>query len=103
MDLPLRPTFANIFRCFHEMNWLNDCPSVFKPIFYKRYIDDTYLLFKSETHVKPMMEDPCFVRVEQDWHDQRPEDADLRPPAHYDDMCQQENVYEENNVYKNSI
>ena len=56
MGLPLGPTFANIFMCFHETNWLRDCPSSFKPIFYRRYIDDTFLLFKSETHVKPFLD-----------------------------------------------
>ena len=26
MGLPLAPTLANIFLCFHETKWLNDCP-----------------------------------------------------------------------------
>jgi hypothetical protein len=51
MGLPLGPTFANIFMCFHEINWLNDCPLLFRPVFYKRYIDDTFLLFKHHSHV----------------------------------------------------
>ena len=48
MGLPLGPTFANIFMCFHESSWLADCSFDFQPIFYKRYIDDTFMLFKHE-------------------------------------------------------
>lgn len=47
----LGPTFANAFLCFHECNWLNDCPSTFKPIFYRRYVDDTFVLFNDPSHV----------------------------------------------------
>ena len=46
MGLQLGPTFANIFMCFHESSWLADCSSYFRPIFYKIYIDDTFMLFK---------------------------------------------------------
>jgi hypothetical protein len=49
MGLPLGPTFANIFMCFHEQNWLKDCPSDFQPALYQRYIDDTFLLFHKES------------------------------------------------------
>ena len=48
--LPLGPTLANIFMCHHEKNWLQNCPLNFKPLFYKRYIDDTFLLFTNEQH-----------------------------------------------------
>ena len=50
MGSPLGPTFANIFMCALEENFLNNCPDHFKPIFYKRYVDDTFLLFKEENH-----------------------------------------------------
>ena len=50
MGLPLGPTFANIFMCFYESTWLSDCPAEFKPIFYSRYIDDTFLLFGHKDH-----------------------------------------------------
>lgn len=50
MGSPLGPTFANIFMCNFENNFLNNCPIDFKPTFYKRYIDDTFLLFKNKTH-----------------------------------------------------
>ena len=50
MGLPLGQTFANIFMCFYESTWLSDCPAEFKPIFYRRYIDDTFLLFRHKDH-----------------------------------------------------
>ena len=50
MGLPLSPTMANIFLCFHEANWLKNCPKEFKPKFYRRYMDDTLALFENESH-----------------------------------------------------
>ena len=40
MGSPLGPSFANIFLCFHETLWLQNCPSDFKPALYRRYVDD---------------------------------------------------------------
>ena len=51
MGLPLGPTFANIFLCFHEKKWLNNCPADFRPVTYKRFIDDTFLIFRHSSHV----------------------------------------------------
>ena len=31
----------------HEENWLNKCPIKFKPSFYRRYVDDIFVLFES--------------------------------------------------------
>ena len=56
MGLPLSPTFANIFMGHHETNWLSNCPSTFKPIFYRRYVDDTFLIFKHKSHVMPFLD-----------------------------------------------
>ena len=50
MGLPLGPTFANAFLCHHEVTWLNDCPQEFKPIYYRRYIDDCFLIFRRKEH-----------------------------------------------------
>ena len=50
MGQPLSPTFVNIFLCFQEEKWLSSCPH-FKPVFYRRYIDDTFLVFKHSSHV----------------------------------------------------
>ena len=55
-DVPLggcvSPTLADICMGFHEEVWLNICPSEFKPVFYRRYVDDTFLLFRSPSHVQ---------------------------------------------------
>ena len=50
MGSPIGPSYANSFLCHHETTWLNDCPISFKPIFYKRYIDDTFLIFEHQSH-----------------------------------------------------
>ena len=51
MGSPLGPTLANAFLCFYEKKWLDQCPNEFKPVFYRRYVDDIFLLFKSQEHV----------------------------------------------------
>ncbi|XP_037800345.1 uncharacterized protein LOC119595258 [Penaeus monodon] len=51
MVSPIGPSYANAFLCYHERKWLQDCPLEFKPLFYKRYIDDTFLVFKHPSHV----------------------------------------------------
>ena len=51
MGLPLGPTFTNIFMCFHEKKWLSTCPPDFSPIFYRRYVDDCFLVFNHISHV----------------------------------------------------
>ena len=48
MGSPLGPTLANIFLCYHENKWLTDCPPEFKPLLYRRYVDDLFLLFDNE-------------------------------------------------------
>ena len=52
MGSPLGPTLANIFLCYHEKIWLQNCPSEFKPTIYRRYVDDTFLLFRSKNHIE---------------------------------------------------
>ena len=32
-------------------SWLHNCPFVFNPLLYRRYVDDCFLLFKSLNHV----------------------------------------------------
>ena len=51
MGSPLGPTLANIFLCHYEEIWLQNCPIQFKPVFYKRYVDDTFLLFNDQDDV----------------------------------------------------
>ena len=52
MGLPLSPTLANIFLCYHEKKWLQECPAEFKPLMYKRYVDDTIVAFREQAHVE---------------------------------------------------
>ena len=52
MGSPLEPTLANVFLCYHEKIWLQNCPSEFKPVIYRRYVDDTLLLFRSKHHIE---------------------------------------------------
>lgn len=52
MGNPLGPTLANIFLCYYEQIWLQNCPHNCKPIMYKRYIDDTFILFQNSDQAK---------------------------------------------------
>jgi len=42
---------ANIFLCYHEEKWLDQCPAQFKPKFYNRYVDDIFILFHNPGQV----------------------------------------------------
>ena len=52
MGSPLGTTLANAFLCFHEQIWLNECPDEFKPAYYRRYVDDIFVLFRSPDHLE---------------------------------------------------
>ena len=52
MGSPLGPTLANAFMCHMESKWLKKCPLDFKPAFYRRYVDDCFVIFNSESHVE---------------------------------------------------
>ena len=56
MGSPLGPTLANVFLCYHESNWQKDCLKNFKPIYYKRYVDDIFVLFNKPEHVQFFLE-----------------------------------------------
>jgi hypothetical protein len=47
MGSPLGPTLANIFMCNLETMIFSNCPNQFKPLIYKRYVDDTFALFQN--------------------------------------------------------
>ena len=51
MGSPLGPTMANVFLSFYEVKWLEQCPNEFKPVFYTRYVDDIFDLFKFTEHL----------------------------------------------------
>ena len=48
---PLGPTLTNIFLCYHETTWLKNCPKSFKPVYYKRCVDDIFVLFEKPEQV----------------------------------------------------
>ena len=52
MGSPLGPTLANVFLGFNEKNWLDDCPSQIKPSYYRRYLDDIFVLLPDVTRLE---------------------------------------------------
>ena len=46
------PTFAEIFMSYYETLQLSNCPSESKPVLYRRYADDTFLLLRSELNFR---------------------------------------------------
>ena len=52
MNSPLGPCLANAFLCFHEQIWLNVCHEYFKPVYYRRCVDDIFPLFRSPDHLE---------------------------------------------------
>ena len=55
MGSPLGPALANAFLCHHEKKWLRECPVTYAPTFHKRYVDDIFVLLKSENHVNNLL------------------------------------------------
>ena len=56
MGSPLGPALANIFMCSFESKWFQDCPNDFKPVFYRCYIDDIFVLLSSPDHADKFRE-----------------------------------------------
>ena len=52
MDSPLGPACADTFLCVHEVLWLEKYPPEFKPIIYKRYVNDTFRLFQNFNQIE---------------------------------------------------
>ena len=52
MGSPLGPTLDNSFLYYGETKWLDKCPEEFKPVFYRRYVDNVFVLFRKEEHLK---------------------------------------------------
>ena len=48
MGLPQSPVFADIFMSHLEEQWVSNCPP--KPVFYLRYVDDTFVLFTEKSN-----------------------------------------------------
>ena len=56
MGSPLGPALANAFLAHHETVWLEECPLSFAPIFFARYVDDIFLLIRSNDHITKLAE-----------------------------------------------
>ena len=56
MGGPASGQMDNAFLCHHEANWIEECPLSFKPVLYQRFADDTFLLFRHESHVRLFVE-----------------------------------------------
>ena len=48
----LGPALANAFLVHFEKNWLQNYPSDFKPHYYRRYVDDIFVLFTSPKYLE---------------------------------------------------
>ena len=48
MESPLGPTLVNAFLLHYEKIWLEQCPQEIKLLFYRRNVDDIFVLFESQ-------------------------------------------------------
>ena len=53
-NLPNIDTVANIFMCSFENKWFKDCLHGLKPVFYRQYGDDMFVLFSSLGHAETL-------------------------------------------------
>ena len=56
MASPLDPSLANTHLAYYEQIWLNDCADEFKYVYYKRYVDNIFALFRSCHHFEKFNE-----------------------------------------------
>ena len=49
---PLGPILANAFLCHFEKQWLSECLPDFLPKVFKRYVDDIFVMFLCQSHLK---------------------------------------------------
>ena len=52
MGSPLGLTLVNLFLVYYESKWLENFPQQFKPQFYRRYVDDIFVMFEKRDHIK---------------------------------------------------
>jgi len=55
MGSPLAPTLANIFMCYIE-GQIEEHYSGPKPLYYTRYVDDTFAIFSSQNEIEPFLQ-----------------------------------------------
>ena len=51
MGSPFGPTMANAFLLFYEFKLLEQFPKEFKPVFYRKYVYDDFVLLESAEHL----------------------------------------------------
>ena len=69
MGSPLGPALPNSYLSYHEKNWLNNCPQGFKSVFYRRYVYDIFILFKSNDHLTTVTgKNFCFTELSTKIH-----------------------------------
>ena len=56
MSSPLGPSLPNAFLAHCEQIWFNYCQDELKPVYYKRYVDDIFVLFWSPQHLEKFNE-----------------------------------------------
>ena len=56
MGSRLGPSLAGVFMRRLEQRYLANCPSQFKPVLYRIYVDDTYCLFGDRSHITMFLE-----------------------------------------------
>ena len=56
MGSPLGPTYANAFLSYHEKIWIDECPDDIKPLKYRRYVDDIFVLCRDCDHHRKFLE-----------------------------------------------
>ena len=52
---PIAATLANTFMCHYEEEWLKSCPTEYAPLMYRRYVDDTWVIFKEASHANQFL------------------------------------------------
>ena len=50
------PALANVFMCHIEEILFSQCSPAFRPVYYKRYVDDTFILFQSKVAAEQFLE-----------------------------------------------
>ena len=52
MGSSLGPFIANAFLVQHKQNWLDRCPLKYRTLYYRSYVDNMFVFFKSSCHLK---------------------------------------------------